>query len=85
MLAVRKSLFFFLYKNCLFFFYLLSFFLFLLFIYFLFIYNKNNSTVMSSFRSCYKCGEPGHQARECQKTESVCYNCQQEGHLSKDW
>ncbi|CAO3587830.1 unnamed protein product [Absidia cylindrospora] len=26
----------------------------------------------------------GHQARDCQKTESVCYNCQQEGHVSKD-
>ncbi|KAI7853328.1 hypothetical protein BDC45DRAFT_152002 [Circinella umbellata] len=40
-----------------------------------------------SFRrgGCYKCGEFGHQAKECSKTESVCYNCNQEGHMSKDW
>ncbi|KAG5275053.1 hypothetical protein AALO_G00143040 [Alosa alosa] len=33
---------------------------------------------------CYRCGEPGHVARDCERTEDACYNCGRSGHISRD-
>lgn len=33
-------------------------------------------------RACYKCGETGHIADDCQQQERLCYNCRQPGHES---
>ncbi|XP_077582649.1 CCHC-type zinc finger, nucleic acid binding protein b [Stigmatopora nigra] len=33
---------------------------------------------------CYRCGERGHVARDCERTEDACYNCGQAGHISRE-
>ncbi|KAG4302001.1 hypothetical protein PCK1_001977 [Pneumocystis canis] len=33
-------------------------------------------------RACYKCGDLGHFADSCTKTDRLCYNCKQPGHES---
>ncbi|XP_068598437.1 CCHC-type zinc finger, nucleic acid binding protein b isoform X1 [Brachionichthys hirsutus] len=33
---------------------------------------------------CYRCGEPGHVARDCEKSEDACYNCGGGGHICRD-
>ena len=35
-------------------------------------------------RTCYKCGEVGHVADDCQQEERLCYNCHKPGHESND-
>ncbi|RHZ47852.1 hypothetical protein Glove_566g19 [Diversispora epigaea] len=34
--------------------------------------------------SCYKCGEPGHLARDCTRSRAVCYNCGSDEHFSRE-
>lgn len=35
-------------------------------------------------RACYKCGEVGHLADNCEQQDRLCYNCHQPGHESSD-
>lgn len=63
--------------------------------------NKNNGSYGGdkkrsggdSKRTCYKCNEEGHFAKECTKEGTsgqgprgpkICFNCQEEGHMSRD-
>uniref|UniRef100_A0A8C6G0I8 CCHC-type zinc finger nucleic acid binding protein n=1 Tax=Moschus moschiferus TaxID=68415 RepID=A0A8C6G0I8_MOSMO len=33
---------------------------------------------------CYRCGESGHLAKDCDLQEDACYNCGRGGHIAKD-
>ena len=33
---------------------------------------------------CFKCGEPGHMAKECPHKEQLCSNCKKPGHLATE-
>ncbi|CAB3252430.1 unnamed protein product [Arctia plantaginis] len=47
-------------------------------------YKKSNEKSSSVFsRACYKCGEKGHLANQCEKGVK-CFRCNSFGHLSKD-
>lgn len=48
--------------------------------------NKVNKMSISSVfkKTCYKCGNLGHHADNCEHKQKLCYNCKQPGHESSN-
>ncbi|XP_075407015.1 CCHC-type zinc finger nucleic acid binding protein-like [Tenrec ecaudatus] len=47
--------------------------------------DRDDQFVSSSLPDiCYRCGESGHLAKDCDLQEDACYNCGRGGHIAKD-
>ncbi|XP_020209748.1 DNA-binding protein HEXBP-like, partial [Cajanus cajan] len=47
--------------------------------------SKGRSVGSVPHNNCFKCGEPGHRAYECQASKVItCFNCQEKGHKARE-